>query len=147
MAGALAGTCSYTGWGSSITGVLCNAASGNLSADQVAELKRNAEQQIRQASAGMQPTAQDVLVQQGLSEIDRALATFAMPGETGVDVGAIPGQAGFRLPGAGVVTLPKLNTFVWWLIAAGLIAGAFFAFPYLAPGIARNIKAARLLRG
>jgi hypothetical protein len=150
-------TCTYQGFGSSLTSFLCNATSGNLSQTQVDQLKADAERQVRQASAGMQPTAQDVLVARALAEIDTTLATFALPGETGGDVGALPDNSGLRVPGTGVIDLAKLRQIIpslpdltnlkWWILGAGLLVGAFFAFPYIAPGLARNFKAARLLRG
>lgn len=155
MAGALAGVCGYQGFGSSLTGFVCNATSGNLSAGQVADLKASTEAQVRAASAGMQPAAQDVLVQRALAEIDTTLDTFAQVGETGDDVGASPDQAGFRLPGTGVLTLNKINQIIpkipdltnlkYWVLGAGVIVGLFFAFPYIAPGLARNLRAARSL--
>jgi hypothetical protein len=157
MPGALSGVCGYQGFGESFTSFFCNAASGNLSASQVTALKADAASQVRHASAGMQPQAQDVLVQKALNDIDLALATFKMPGETGADVGAAPGQAGFRLPGTGVLDLSKINKILpslpnlanlkWWILAAGILAGAFYAFPYIAPGLAKNIKAFKRVRG
>lgn len=150
--------CTYQGFGSSITGFLCNASTGNLSQDQVDAIKADTELQVRQASAGIQPAAQDVLVQRALAEIDTTLSTFCNVGETGEDCGALPGQAAIlRLPGTGNLTLSKLNQIIpqlpdltnlkWYILGAGLLVGAFFAFPYIAPGIVKNIKAARLLRG
>lgn len=151
------GACTYQGFGSSLTSFLCNATTGNLSADQVAAIKADAERQVRQASAGIQPAAQDVLVARALAEIDQTLATFSLPGESGSSVGATPDQAGVRVPGTGVIDLAKLQQILpglpdltnlkWWILGAGLLVGAFFAFPYIAPGLARNFKAARLLRG
>lgn len=156
MAGALSGVCSYTGFGDSLTSFLCNAASGNVSQSQVDAIKQQTAADIRKASAGMTPEAQDVLVNRALNEIDISLATFAMPGETGGDVGAAPSQAGLRLPGTGVLSLNKLNQIIphlpdltnlkWWILGAGLIVGAFFAFPYIAPGLAKNIRAFRSIR-
>lgn len=150
-------TCTYQGFGSSLTSFLCNATSGNLSQSQVSDLKADTERQVRAASAGIQPAAQDVLVARAMAEIDTTLNTFALPGEEGGDVGASPDQSGFRIPGTGVIdlsklkqilpSLPDLTNLKWWILGAGILVGAFFAFPYVAPGLARNFKAARLLRG
>jgi hypothetical protein len=150
-------TCTYQGFGSSLTSFLCNATSGNLSQTQVDQLKADTAAQIRQASAGIQPAAQDVLVARAMAEIDTTLSTLSLPGETGGDMGASPDQSGLRIPGTGVIDLAKLKQIIpslpdltnlkWYVLGAGLLVGAFFAFPYIAPGLARNFKAARLLRG
>ena len=149
------GLCDYTGVGDSISSFFCNATSGNLSAAQVADLKAQTELQVRQASAGMQPSAQDVLVQRALAEVDRTIATFGLPGESGQDVGAGPANAGVRVPGTGVLTLskvsdilpslPNLANLKWWILGAGILLGAFYAFPIIAPGLAKNLRAARSL--
>lgn len=154
--GVFDGSCTYEGFGSSITGLFCNAGTGNLSADQVAAIKADAAAQVRRAAAGRQPEAVNVLVNQTMAEIDRALATFKLPGETGSSIGALPSQAGLRLPGTGVVdlaklkdilpSLPDLTNLKWWILGAGLLVGAFYAFPYVAPGVAKNINAFRSLR-
>lgn len=153
----MSGLCGYQGFGDSLTSLLCNAGTGNLSASDVAAIKAQTEAEVRKASAGMQPTAQDVLVQRALNEVDLTIATFGLPGEYGQDLGAGPGSAGLRVPGTGVLTLsklsdvfpslPNLTNLKWYILGAGILVGAFFAFPYIAPGLAKNFKAARLLRG
>lgn len=148
--------CTYTGFGDSLTSFLCNAATGNLSQKQVDAIKQQTAADVRRASAGMQPAAQDQLVNRALAEIDVALQTFSLAGESGGSLGAAPGQAGLRVPGTGVLDLSKLSQIIpqlpdltnikWWILGAGLLVGAFFAFPYIAPGLAKNIRAFRLLR-
>jgi hypothetical protein len=150
------GICAYQGFGESLTSLLCNAGTGNLSASDVAAIKAQTEADVRRASAGIQPTAQNVLVQRALAEVDQAIASFGLPGESGQDLGAAPGGA-LRVPGTGVLSLSKLSDILpslpnltnlkWYVLGVGILVGAFFAFPYIAPGLARNLKAARHLRG
>jgi hypothetical protein len=143
--------CTYTGLGSTLTGFLCNVTSGNLSEDQVANIKADAAQSVANASAGRQPSVIQTIIDQTNKDIDIVLHSFAMPGETGADVGAAPDQSGFRLGAfGGNVTLPKIAdlvknaNFVFW---AGLaLVGTALLFPVIAPHIKRNIAAVRSLR-
>lgn len=92
--------CTYTGFGNSITGVLCNATSGNLSQPQVDSIKAQAAQDIAAASAGREPAVVDTLIQQTWDTIDKALGTFKLAGESASQAGALPSQSGFRITDA-----------------------------------------------
>lgn len=150
------GLCDYTGIGSSITGFACNAATGNLSQQQVDDIKAQATADVTQASAGRQPAVVAALINQVKAEIDSALRTFALPGEKQTDVGALPSQAAtVRVSGTGNVTLatlkdalpslPDITNLKYWIIGIGLIVGAVYVFPIIAPALKRNISAARSL--
>jgi hypothetical protein len=146
----------YSGFGHSVTDWICNASSGNLSQAQVNAAKAEVARQVEIAAAGRPPQTVANLVAQAQAEIDMALRSFQLPGEKGQDIGASPAQAGVRIPGTGtltlsklsniVPTLPDLTTLKWYALAGVVIVGTFFAFPYIAPGLVRNLRAARSLR-
>lgn len=143
----------YSGLGSTVTDWLCNATSGDLSPAQIAAAKAEVARQVTIAAAGRPPATVANLIAQAQNDIDQALASFKMPGETGQDVGATGGN--LRIPGTGVLTLsklsdvipklPDLTTLKWYALAGVVIVGTFFAFPYIAPGLLKNFRAARSL--
>lgn len=147
------GLCDYTGFGSSITSFGCEATTGNLSQADVDALQAQAESDVRQASAGRQPAVVQTLVDQVKGEINSVLQTFALPGETGQNVGALPSQSAVRVPGTGNITLDKLKEILpqlpdltnikYWIIGIAIIVGAVYALPFVAPPVKRAIGSVR----
>lgn len=149
----MSGICDYTGFGDSVTSFLCEAGSGNLSQADVNSIKQQGATDIAKAAAGMQPATVQAIIDRNNDSIDQLLGSFALPGETGQDVGASPQQASLRVAGTGNITLaklkdalpslPNLTNIKYYALIFGGVALLAIAFPYIAPVIARNVKAAR----
>jgi len=145
--------CTYSGIFDSVSGFLCNATTGNLSASQAQQIKDQAVKNTITAAgqAGHDPAVQQALADRVKKEIDSVLNTFGLQGESGSDIGASPDQSHTaRLPGVGVTSVENLEAFrkklTYGLLAAGAVVGLFLAFPYIAPFIGQNIRAVQGLR-
>lgn len=143
------GVCTYTGFLDSVSSFFCNASTGNLSQAQIDSANADAERQVRAASAGQQPAVVESLVAQVKKEINSVLTTFSLPGESATSIGATPGQATTRIAGTNITlgsVTDFINTYRPYVVWGAVAVSALLVFPYVAPSLAKSIKAGRLLR-
>jgi hypothetical protein len=140
-------------WLDSVEGTLQEAWTGNLSPYDKQAILDASDASIAKASAGAEPGIITIRQQQAQNSINSALNSFAGIGESGSESGAQPSTTG-RVPGLGTLGLANLSNKLgvaesylkWGLIIAGSAAVLFFGFPYIAPQVLENIRAARLLK-
>lgn len=140
------------GFVDSIKSTLQEAWSGNLSQYDKNTIVDNAKQSIAQAAAGADPGTIASLQSQVEADINASLNGFGLPGETGSSIGAQPTstpRVGTEQLNLGNISdnISSAEKWLKYIVIVGAGAAAiFFGFPYIAPGIAANIRAARTVR-